>query len=95
MEIDGGIVDVNFEIDEKTFCENIDNIHSEIREGETYQVNYTFNITGKTYGSTIGLYKRLRQRQRCRYGALICCGGNRILSFSPELCFYQKQEQIS
>ena len=45
VESDGGIVDVNFEIDEKTFCENIDNIHSEIRKGETYQVNYTFNIT--------------------------------------------------
>ncbi len=85
MESDGGIVDVNFEIDEQTFCENIDNIHGEIRKGETYQVNYTFNITGKTYGSTMGLYKRLRQRQRCRYGALICCEGNRILSFSPEL----------
>ena len=94
VETDGGIVDVNFEIDEKTFCENINSIHSEIREGETYQVNYTFNITGKTYGSTIGLYKRLRQRQRCRYGALICCEGNRILSFSLN-CFYQKQEQIS
>jgi len=85
VETDGGIVDVNFEIDEKTFCENIDSIHNEIRKGETYQVNYTFNITGKTYGSTIGLYKRLRQRQRCRYGALICCEGNRVLSFSPEL----------
>ena len=85
VEADGGIVDVSFEIDEKTFCENIDSIHNEIRKGETYQVNYTFNITGKTYGSTIGLYKRLRQRQRCRYGALICCGGNRVLSFSPEL----------
>ena len=84
-EIDGGIVDVKFEIDEKTFCENIDSIHGQIREGETYQVNYTFNVTGKTYGSTIGLYKRLRQRQHCRYGALICCEGNRILSFSPEL----------
>ena len=85
VELDGGIVDVNFEIDEKAFCENIDSIHSEIRKGETYQVNYTFNITGKTYGSTIGLYKRLRQRQGCRYGALICYEGNRILSFSPEL----------
>ena len=85
VETDGGIVDVNFEIDKKTFCENINSIHTEIREGETYQVNYTFNITGKTYGSTIGLYKRLRQRQRCRYGALICCEGNRVLSFSPEL----------
>ena len=93
-EIDGGIVDVNFEIDEKTFCENIDNIHSQIREGETYQVNYTFNVTGKTYGSTIGLYKRLRQRQHCRYGALICCGGNRILSFSPELFLSKKGTNI-
>ncbi|MDA9689223.1 bifunctional chorismate-binding protein/class IV aminotransferase [Betaproteobacteria bacterium] len=85
VEIDGGIVDVKFEIDQKTFCENIDSIHSQIREGETYQVNYTFNVTGKTYGSTIGLYKRLRQRQHCRYGALICWEGSRILSFSPEL----------
>ena len=85
VEIDGGIVDVKFEIDQKTFCENIDSIHSQIREGETYQVNYTFNVTGKTYGSTVGLYKRLRQRQHCRYGALICWEGKRILSFSPEL----------
>ena len=79
-DIDGGIVDVKFEVDERAFCENIDNIHNQIRDGETYQVNYTFNVTGKTYGSTIGLYKRLRQRQHCRYGALICCKGNRILS---------------
>ncbi len=93
-EIDGGIVDVNFEIDEKTFCENIGTIHSEIRKGETYQVNYTFNVTGKIYGSIIGLYKRLRQRQHCRYGALVCCEENKILSFSPELFLSKKGTNI-
>ena len=91
---DGGIIDVKFEIDERTFRENINNIHEQIRKGETYQVNYTFKVTGKTYGSTTGLFKRLRERQHCQYGALICCDGTRILSFSPELFLSKKGNKI-
>ena len=74
------------------FCSAIDAIHEAIRNGETYQVNYTFRLKGLAYGTPVGLYRRLRARQPVAYGAFIALppsGGSQapthILSMSPEL----------
>jgi para-aminobenzoate synthetase/4-amino-4-deoxychorismate lyase len=96
-EIIAGVLDVAESITQEKFTEDIDRIQEYIRNGDTYQINHTYRITGKTYGSPLALYSKLRKRQPGRFGAYIAqmnSNGNRyLLSQSPEL-FIQKQGDI-
>jgi para-aminobenzoate synthetase / 4-amino-4-deoxychorismate lyase len=87
-----GAMDLSASVDRAAFEQAIAHIHEAIRRGETYQVNYTYRISGSAFGSPIALYRRLRARQRVGFGALIRLpAGERggsvqwVLSRSPEL----------
>ncbi len=73
------------------FDDGIARIHEAIRAGETYQVNFTYRITGQAWGEPLALYRRLRARQRVGFGALMRLpmrpGDTTewVLSRSPEL----------
>jgi para-aminobenzoate synthetase/4-amino-4-deoxychorismate lyase len=75
------------------FRHAIEAIHEYIRDGETYQINYTYRLDGQAWGSPVALYRRLRARQPVPYGALIAlppgapgdAGVRHVLSCSPEL----------
>ena len=85
-----GVANLHCSVDEEQFTADIGAIQEYIRNGDTYQINHTFRITGETYGEPLALYARLRDRQPGRFGAFVdedsCC----ILSQSPEL-FIQRQ----
>lgn len=85
-----GIADLHYSIDKKKFSSDVETIQEYIRNGDAYQINHTFRITGQTYGDPLALYGRLRERQPGRFGAFIAQDSNFILSQSPEL-FIQKQ----
>ena len=85
-----GVANLDFSIDQEEFTSDIQTIQEYIRNGDTYQINYTFRITGEAYGDPLSLYARLRERQPGRFGAFIAQDSNFILSQSPEL-FIQKQ----
>ena len=85
-----GVANVTLSIDEAQFTSDIGTIQEYIRNGDTYQINHTFRITGEAYGDPLVLYDRLRKRQPGRFGAYIANGANYILSQSPEL-FMQRQ----
>jgi para-aminobenzoate synthetase / 4-amino-4-deoxychorismate lyase len=79
-------------VDEAAFHAAISAIHEAIRDGETYQVNYTYRLSGRAHGSPVGLYRRLRARQPVAYGAFIALppepqagAVTHLLSLSPEL----------
>ena len=80
-----GVLDVRESLDEKQFTADIAKIQEYIRSGDSYQINHTYRISGKTYGSPLALYSRLRERQPGRFGAYISHDGNYLLSQSPEL----------
>jgi para-aminobenzoate synthetase/4-amino-4-deoxychorismate lyase len=92
-----GVLGLHAEIDRARFEADIARIHEAIADGETYQVNYTYRMRGRAWGDPVALYRRLRQRQRVNFGALLRlpCGareGGRaadtvewVLSRSPEL----------
>ena len=86
-----GVMDLQPTIDEAEFTEAIARIHEAIAAGETYQVNFTYRLHGRSHGSPVALYRRLRERQPVAYGALIALpeGGDgavtHVLSCSPEL----------
>ena len=84
-----GVANLHFSINQEDFTADIQTIQEYIRNGDTYQINHTFRITGEAYGDPLALYARLRNRQPGRFGAFIAEDSNFILSQSPEL-FIQK-----
>ena len=80
-----GVMDVQTSLDEGKFSADIGAIQEYIRSGDSYQINHTYRISGKTYGAPLRLYNRLRDRQPGRFGAYIEHDGNFLLSQSPEL----------
>ncbi|MFM0741324.1 aminodeoxychorismate synthase component I [Paraburkholderia xenovorans] len=86
-----GTANVSASVDRAQFDDAIDAVHAALREGDSYQVNYTYRLGFDVFGSPIGLYRRLRARQPVPYGALIALpAGKWVLSCSPEL-FIEKQ----
>ena len=76
-------------LDEAEFGSAIGAIHEAIREGQTYQVNFTYRLSGQAMGTPARIYQRLRSRQPVSYGAFLAlpAGGDIefVLSCSPEL----------
>lgn len=65
-----------------------------IFEGEVYQINYTTPLIGKYDGDALGLFQSLKNRQKTAYSAFIETENRHILSFSPELFFQRKGQEI-
>jgi len=84
-----GTLDLRASVGRDEFTEAIARIHEAIAAGETYQVNYTYRLHGRAFGSPLALYRRLRERQPVAFGAYIVLppGGavTHVLSCSPEL----------
>ncbi|APB98650.1 bifunctional anthranilate synthase component I family protein/class IV aminotransferase [Polynucleobacter asymbioticus] len=80
-----GVLEVEETLTEAQFASDIAVIQEYIRSGDSYQINHTYRIKGKTYGSPLGLYQRLRNRQPGRFGAYIKSNTHHLLSQSPEL----------
>ncbi len=76
---------------ENEFKNSIGKIKTYIKEGDTYQVNYT--IKGKFYfeGSYTGLFSNLVFNQSAQYIAVINNNGKIIISLSPEMFFEIKR----
>ncbi len=73
----------------------IDAIRSHIREGDTYQVNYTARLTN-TWEPDLSWqwFCRLIRAQQCRYGAMVNTGDFHVISASPELFFTLDGESL-
>ena len=76
-------------------------IQAAIAAGETYQVNYTLRADAPLSGGGArgevdeeGLYLRLGRAQQAGYCALLQLDGVSVLSWSPELFFAWRGEQI-
>ena len=86
-----GVLALRAAVTREDFEAAIARIHEAIRDGQTYQINYTYRLRGQAWGSPVALYRRLRGRQRVGFGALMRLPqavGDAIewvLSRSPEL----------
>ncbi len=79
---------------EDEYLSSLKKILEYIEAGDTYQVNFTLKLLFNFQGSPELFYKILRRNQSVGYGAYICWGENRIMSFSPELFFWRRHEDI-
>jgi len=62
-------------------------VHKALREGDCYQANLTFPITGRWQGEPLEIFRSLAARQPVRHSAYVDFGAAKILSRSPELFF--------
>ncbi len=79
--------DLRLDIPEEDFCRDIAAIQCRLRDGDTYQINYTTRYTFSYHQDPLNLYALLRLRQRVPFAAFLRHGSGAILSFSPELFF--------
>ena len=81
-------------ITKEEYTEKVDYIKEQIRNGITYEVNYTYPSALKTNASEIELYHYLLQNQETPYNAFLQNKYETILSFSPELFFIKQGHKI-
>ena len=81
-------------ITKEEYTEKVNFIKEQIKNGITYEVNYTYPSALKTNASEIELYHYLLQNQKTPYNAFLQNKYETILSFSPELFFVKKGNKI-
>jgi len=89
-----GVANIESSVTRDAFEQAIAGVQDALQAGDSYQINYTFRLAFDVFGSVVGLYRRLRERQPVRYGALIALpDGRDVLSCSPEL-FIQREGDV-
>lgn len=74
-------------VDRARFSAAFDRIKHHLAEGDTYQVNYTFRMSGSFEGDAGSCFADLCEAQRGQHAAFIDLGSHVICSASPELFF--------
>ena len=83
------------EVEAPTYQEAIKTIHHHIRQGDTYQVNYTVQLSQELEADPLAIYNRLVVEQKAHYNAFIQHDDVAILSISPELFFEQEDRLLT
>ena len=81
-------------ITKEEYAQKIDYIKEQIKNGITYEVNYTYPSTLRTNAIGLDLYQFLLQNQKTPYNAFLQNKYETILSFSPELFFVKRGNKI-
>lgn len=76
------------------YCEAFERLQDAIRAGDIYQANLTLRLAGPAQGDPLALYAAIRPTAAAGYGGLVFDGSDWLLSFSPELFFTLKGEQV-
>ncbi len=69
-------------------------IKAELKQGNSYQVNFTMKFKFKLSGSALVLYQELKQKQPVPYSGFYKFDSKYLLSFSPELFFKLSRGKI-
>ena len=80
-----GLMELSADLHVADYLAAVARIKQYIREGDCYQANFTFGSHGRAYGHPARLYRKLREAQPVRYGALIAHADGCLMSRSPEL----------
>ena len=73
--------------DQATYARAIEEIHRQIRAGDTYQVNYTVQLTAEVSADSQSVYNRLVVEQGADYNIYVAHDDFAVVSASPELFF--------
>ena len=79
---------------EADYLQRFEAVQKYLRAGDCYQVNLTFPMWAESNATPQQIYAGFRRRQPGRYGSLVRLSGADIISFSPELFFERKGQNI-
>src|SRR5574344_551799 len=88
------LLEIKPKISKDEYKNAISKIKSEIKQGNTYEVNYTYDWEVKTNIEGFLLYQKLLQQQKTPYNFYSKNDCTEILSFSPELFFELRGSHI-
>ena len=92
-------VDLPSKWQEETSAENyekaIAQIHHHLRQGDTYQVNYTVQLKQDLSANPFDIYNRMVVEQEAGYNAYIEHDEMAVISMSPELFFEQNDRELT
>lgn len=83
------------EVEAPAYQKAIETIHHHIRQGDTYQVNYTVQLSQELKADPLAIYNRLVVEQKAHYNSFIQHDDVSILSISPELFFEQDDRLLT
>ncbi|GGX73509.1 aminodeoxychorismate synthase, component I [Litorimonas cladophorae] len=79
---------------EADYLARFDQVQRYLQAGDCYQVNLTFPLYAESRATAQQVYAAFRRRQPGRYGAVVSLGGADIVSFSPELFFERRGQNM-
>ena len=92
-------VDLPSKWQEETSAENyekaISQIHHHLRQGDTYQVNYTVQLKQDLSANPFAIYNRMVVEQEANYNAYVEHDEMAVISMSPELFFEQNDRELT
>jgi len=92
-------VDLPARWQEETSAENyeeaIAQIHHHLRQGDTYQVNYTVQLKQDLSANPFVIYNRMVVEQEAGYNAYVEHDEMAVISMSPELFFEQNDRELT
>ncbi len=87
-------LDFTPQLSEAEYLARFEAVQNYLKSGDCYQVNLTFPMYAKSNATPAQIYAAFRRRQPGRYGGIISLGGADIVSFSPELFFERKGQNM-
>ncbi|ORP08104.1 aminodeoxychorismate synthase, component I [Streptococcus mitis] len=79
----------------KDYEKAIAQIHHHLRQGDTYQVNYTVQLKQAVTANPFAIYNRMVVEQEAGYNAYVEHDEMAVISMSPELFFEQKGRDLT
>lgn len=73
----------------------ISQIHHHLRQGDTYQVNYTVQLKQDLSANPFSIYNRMVVEQEAGYNAYVEHDEMAVISMSPELFFEQNDRELT
>ena len=90
-----GIGGLDAGLDEAAYAKAVERIRAWIAAGDCYQVNFTFPLHFRCFGTALALYARLRREQPVRYGGILVHADGAVVSLSPELFLERRGEGLT
>lgn len=79
--------------DKRHYIRNIEEIQRRIKEGDFYELNYSYPVEGMIEGDAMNIYRKMREINPVPFGGLIKTDSFQVCSASPER-FLKKTGQI-
>ncbi|PLR95966.1 aminodeoxychorismate synthase component I [Bacillus sp. T33-2] len=83
------------DVDIEEYRSRFHKIKQYIKNGDTYQVNYTIRLNSTFKGDDFSFFKQLAKGQSANYCAYISTEEHSILSASPELFFHLQNNKVT